>query len=465
MAARFDVAARLMEGLEAVDEMQSYVEACRMRGYQHADLTVRGTQIRDWYTAEEALDLRVLDADCATLRGIAGDAGEALRSARSQAVALADAWTGEGGVAAAEFIRRQCNTAEVLVDAVRATADACAVLRDELWRVVDRRVAQTQGLVDRARAQRPVWLAAARAVAAGGQGHDDAVQIVDGQVKPFVDSAIGVEWVSAMRSADGDAERAYRVAVDMAGGAARLRFEVPGDLGPRYSVPAGVIPASAPTAPDAVAARMQVLPGAARPAGGEGYPAPADLVAPPAPPPGTPPTPPTWPVAAPPPPDPSDALTSVPAASPASGLPGFGTAGLPDLGGSNEPPGRLADALSGWPDPPALPEVDTPDEPEAHDPETDEADDPETDEAGEPEAGEPEAAGEENDEEDPMAAPTDPLPAPDCSDDPPAPPPEQPAPTPVPESVPVTDPPPPTPADTAGTPCEIAADELPQAGE
>ena len=96
MAARFDVAARLTEGFEAVDELQIYVEACRLRGYQHADLTMRGTQIRDWYTAEEGLDLRVLDADCATLRGVAGDAGEALRSARSQAVALARFLDGPG---------------------------------------------------------------------------------------------------------------------------------------------------------------------------------------------------------------------------------------------------------------------------------------------------------------------------------------------------------------------------------
>ena len=70
---------------------------------------------------------------------------------------------------AAEFVRRHCDTAEMLVDALQATADACTVLRDELWRVVDRRVAQTQEIVDRVRAQRPVWLAAARTVSAGGR--------------------------------------------------------------------------------------------------------------------------------------------------------------------------------------------------------------------------------------------------------------------------------------------------------
>ena len=112
-------------------------------------------------------------------------------------------------------------------------------------------MAQTQEIVDRARAQRPVWLAAAHTVLAGGQADDDAVRTVDGQVKPFVDNAIGVEWVSAMRSADGDATAAFRVAVDGVGAGARLRFEVPGDLGPRYSVPRDAMPAAAPTVPDA----------------------------------------------------------------------------------------------------------------------------------------------------------------------------------------------------------------------
>ena len=249
----------------------------------------------------------------------------------------------------------------MLVNALQATADACTVLRDELWRVVDRRVAQTQEIVDRVRAQRPVWLAAARTVLAGGPAHDDAVQTVDGQVKPFVDNAIGVEWVSAMRLADGEVAAAYRVAVDVADAAARLRFEVPGDLGPRYSVPRDAMPAAAPTVPDAMPARTQVLPEAA----------PADVVVPAAPPVAAPlvaappvATPPvaTPPVAAPPLPNPLDALASVPAVSPAGGLPGFGAAGMPDLGGTHSMPGRLADVLSGLADRPALPEVDTPDE-------------------------------------------------------------------------------------------------------
>ncbi|HEY5842396.1 MAG TPA: hypothetical protein VIU87_13185 [Mycobacterium sp.] len=486
MAARFDIAARLMEGFEAVDELQVYVEACRLRGYQHADLTMRGNQIRDWYTAEEGLDLRVLDADCATLRGVAGDAGEALRSARSQAVVLADSWMGQGGELAAEFVRRHCNTAEMLVDALQAAADACAVLRDELWRVVDRRVAQTQEIVDRVRAQRPVWLAAARTVSAGGPAHDDAVQTVDGQVKPFVDNAVGVEWVSAMRLADGEVAAAYRVVIDVADAAARLRFEVPGDLGPRYSVPRDALPAAAPTVPDAMPARTQVLPE-------EGA---ADVVVPAAPPVAAPsvaaPPVATPPVAAPPLPNPFDALASVPAASPADGLPGFGAAGMPDLGGTHSMPGRLADVLSGLADRPALPEVDTPDElelpnepdepdadeeavepdepdpdepdadepePGQPDPDDTEADDTEADdaEADDAEAGNTEAGNEEDGEGDPPAAP----PEPDC----PGPLPEEPAPTPVPESAPVADPPPPAPADAAGMPCEIAAEELPQAGQ
>jgi hypothetical protein len=469
VAARFDVAARLTEGVEAVEEIQTYVEACRMRGYQHADLTV--TRIRDCYTAEEGLDLRVLDADCATLRGIAADAAEALRSARSSGGALADAWAGQGGAAAAEFVRRHCNTAEILVEALRTAAEAGAVLRDELWRVVDRRVAQTQEIVDRARAQQPVWLAAAHAVLAGGQADDEAVRTVDGQVKPFVDNVIGVEWVSAMRLADGDATAAFRVAVDGAGAGASLRFDVPGDLGPRHSVPRGATRAAA----DAATAPLQVRPAAA-PLTGEWRPAAADAAVPATAPPPTP-MPAAPPVAAPPLPNPLDALASVPAVPPSGGLPGLGTAGVPDLGGTHAMPGRLAEALSGLTDPPALPDVDAPDElapgdePEGPDePGVDEeegsadGDDAETDELA---VDEPESSNAEDGDGGAVAAPD----GPGCPDAAPAAPaesaplPEQPAPTPVAESAPVADPPTPAPADAAGTPCEIAADELPQAGQ
>ena len=54
--------------------------------------------------------------------------------------------------------------------------------------------------------------------------------------------------------------------------------------------------------------------------------------------------------------------------------------GMPDLGGTHAMPGRLADALSGLADRPALPEVDTPDELELP---GDEPDEPGLDEADE----------------------------------------------------------------------------------
>jgi hypothetical protein len=473
VAARFDVAARLMEGVEAVDEIQTYVEACRLRGYQHADLTA--TRIRDWYTAEEGLDLRVLDADCATLRGIAGDAGEALRSARSLAVALADAWTGQGGAVAAEFVRRHCNTAEILVEALRVAADVCAVLRDELWQVADRRVAQTQEIVDRARAQRPVWLAAAHAVLAGGQVDDDAVRTVDGQLKPFVDNAIGVEWVSAMRLADGDATAAFRAAIDGAGAGARLRFEVPGDLGPRTSAPQAAMQGAEAVAPPVGASRHVVSPGARSPTGNDWPAMPTDLLAPSVPPVIGPAPSPAVPS-----PNASDTLAALPPLYPGTGLPGLGTAGVPGLGGASAAPNLLADTLGGLlggrhgdelSDPPDLPDRDQ----SEHSGELAEIDD-KAYESHVPEGQPDESTSDTSTADGSDDPPTDPANA-DCDEAPPEP---LPAGRPADDAAsdaeppetkePVAAPPPPTAegsptAEVPDTPCAIAADELPHAGE
>ena len=73
------VAARLAEGRPAVTNTQTYVDACRAVGYQHADLTAGGAQVHEWYASEGGMDLNALDGDCAALRAAAGAADEALR--------------------------------------------------------------------------------------------------------------------------------------------------------------------------------------------------------------------------------------------------------------------------------------------------------------------------------------------------------------------------------------------------
>jgi hypothetical protein len=453
VATRFDVAGRLAEGLAAVDDLQAYVTASQARGYANPDLTLHDSQVRDWYGTEDGLDLPLLDADCAQLRTAARGADEALRIARAQAAALAGAWRGGGGAAAAEFLTRHCAAGATVSEAVRAAADACARLRDELWSAVDRKVAATVSIDDRTQSQRPAWLAAARVVTAGAADADDpSASVVDTQVKPFVDNAIRGEWVPAMHAATDQVVAAYRDAVQGMGAVVGVRFEVPGDLGPRYVPPpsAAPVPATAAEVPAAV-----VRPAAAAPLDDTWLADPVPMTAPlPAPPPG----PAAPPIAAP---------SAEPPAFPAS-APGLGS--LPDSGGGGGfggMPGRIGDLLGGLFDPPELSGGDEPPDPLL---DNEISDDPDKSDAGKPDDGEP---GEEADDE----------PADDtaCGADPEEPNPEEleteepkpeeaktaaaPVPVTAPAPPPVAVPPAAVEADTATlAPCEIAADELPQVG-
>lgn len=492
VASRFDVAARLAEGAPAVDDIHTYVAACQRRGYQHPELTVHDTQVRDWYGTEGGLDLYALDTDCAALATAARAAREAAALARENSAELSRSWTGRGAETAADFLRRHCDTAESLSAGVDMAARQCERLRDELWRVVDRKVAATVAAVETARAYRATWLASARAVLAGSG--TEGGEVIDAQVKPFVDNAIGVEWLREMRAAAGAADEAYRAAADALADRVPARFEVPGELGPRR-MPA----VAAPTEP--VAERV-TEPAPARVA----EPAPARVAEPvaertpsvPAPPAGVaPPAAGAWPGAAP------DAMTPpqpamqpngmVPWTSPAS-MPGAGAppgampdagalpgAAMPGLGGLSTIPGRIADALTGALGAPTgpggldgAPNLDLP----QHDPidhaEPDDADHDAGHDAGHDDGADDVPAEEAaKDVPDDAAAPAEDQAA---SIDPPA---ETPYPAeavqappaverpltqgdPPAEEVPATMSPP---APQQATPCEIAADELPHVGE
>ena len=126
MADRWDVAGRLAEGLPAVEHTQSYVRACN-----------DPAQIRELYNSEVGLDLHALDADCAQLRAAGTVVAEALRLQRAQVAALAAAWTGPGAQSAVAFLQRHCDAANAVVAEVRAAAQRCESLRDNLWHLVD----------------------------------------------------------------------------------------------------------------------------------------------------------------------------------------------------------------------------------------------------------------------------------------------------------------------------------------
>lgn len=488
MAAEFDVAARLAEGRPAADRLQQYVWACHLLGYQHPDLTAHAAQVLDGYGAEEGLDLRALDADCAALDAAAKSAGDALVLQRDQLSALGQAWRGTGAAASETFLRRHGAASTTAVAALRTAADALAALRDRLWQALDRKVATVQTVDAQAGTE---WLAAARTVTGGAGDRAAASELLDQQVKPFVDNAVRVEWLAAVRAATTAVEDAYQDAIAAVTGEPGATFAVPDELGPVWqpsqtdvtapTVTSGLdVPASSGGVPGG---GVQSVPAVGAPSVSAPVPfvAPQSAaVAPSAAPMPAPAAPPMEPAAA-----PMDSAATAPSMAQPP-MPALGGGGLPDVGGGMSGFGRqLSDALSGWLGSlgDALPEddpgLDEPEDPELEDPDDDtddglddeddsdseDEDEDDDEDEDEPDGTEP-AEVEEPQPAEPEPGPTPPGPESTPVDPQPAEP--EPAATPPPPEPPLPPGPPPDPPaapPAPETPCEIAADELPQAGQ
>jgi hypothetical protein len=244
MADRLDVTTRLAEGQPAVDHLQTYVRACEAVGYQQPDLTARASQVGDWYQTEVGLDLRVLDGDITELRAAVTAIDEALWVQRTQVTELAAAWRGAGAESAARFVQRHCELAEEVSGHIRAAAEHCAVLRDDVWQAVDGKVATTVAIDDRSAAQRSTWLAAAQAVTAGDRSASEVV--VHRQVMPFVDNDIRNDWLAGMSSANASIAGSYDTTIHALASMRDVRFDIPGDLGPSRQPEERPIPTAAP---------------------------------------------------------------------------------------------------------------------------------------------------------------------------------------------------------------------------
>ena len=461
MADTLDVAARLAEGRPAVDTIGDYVWACHLLGYQNPDLTLHAAQVRDWYSSEDGLDLRALDADRAALDAAAAATESARQLQEQQLGALAGAWQGRGGDASHEFLLRHGEASAVAAMALHNAVDALTALRDDLWHTVDEKVAAAVAIDDRRQAERPEWLVATQTVTTGAGDRAVASELIDQQVKPFVDTDIRSDWVTAMQTAMADVAAAFDAATATLTAEAGALFEVPGDLGP-VSTP---LPSSAPpaeVATNAPAAWPSPAPAAAPAVGAMTAPTPAFPAAP---------EPAVSPVPAAPAPATAPAASAMPAMPTMPSLGDLG-GGLPGAAGGLAGLGsRLGDAMGGLLDRPNDADLDPPelkDEPEDDQPPPDgeESDD---EPAPEDEKLEDETAAETADlteTEEPATAPED-----ACAEKPvDETPPEEPVPTPPPAPMPpppqpIVEPPP-SPEPVGGeTPCEIAADELPQAGE
>ncbi len=287
MAEKLDATSRLAEGLPAVDNIQNYVWACHLIGYQCPDLTPHASQVRDWYGSEDGLDLSALAADCASFERVVAATEQALLRQDDQIVAMSAAWSGYGADASREFLRRHGEASAAAAAAVRTAAEALASLRDRLWHAVDGKVATALAVEDRV-PQRAEWLAAAHTVMTGAGDRAEASELVDQQVKPFVDNDIRAEWLAAMRSASAAVADSYEAATAELTAESAALFDVPGDLGPSWTPPpraddVATTPAAASPAPVAGVPASWSAPPAATPM----------ATTPPATPPLTPPAPPS----------------------------------------------------------------------------------------------------------------------------------------------------------------------------
>lgn len=435
MANRYDVAARLAEGSAAVERIQAYVQACQALGYQQPDLTAHASQVGDWYDTEAGLDLRVLDSDVTELRAAITAIDEALWVQRTQVSDLAAAWRGSGAGSAAHFLQRHCDAAEEVAAHVRSAAAQCASLLEALWRAVDGKVATTVAIDERSAAQRSSWLAAGQAVLAGDRS--SAEVIVHRQVMPFVDNDIRNDWLAAMCAANASVAASYDTAIHALASTREVRFDIPGDLGPLRQ------PADDPAVPPVMpppTGPPPTVPAAATPSPEAPQQLPPDEIE-------ATPTDPTTPLV--------DAASLPTGAGGLGGLGGI-TGGIGGAIGSIVDSiggllGSLAGGLGGSDanDPIGLEDVD--------DPALDDADSPDAAEDG-PEAG---PLGKDVTAEAPAVEKSSPA------TEPVAQPVAQPVDAPPPDVPPPGDQSPPAAAPVAdgSTPCEIAEDQLPQAGQ
>lgn len=222
-----DVAARLAQGLPAVENAGTYVAACRQLGYHG----VSDASLREWYGTEDGMDLAALQRDSDALGTAAAAVEDAARQQVELASRLAGAWSGPAASAAQDFLARQNDAAAAVRDGLVTAASALATLRDDLWQAVNAKVDAALDIDGRPSGQRGDWLAAAQTVTTGAGDVPTASELVDQQVKPFVDNDIGAEWLGEMRAGFDRVVNAFDTAIARLEASPAPRFDVPGESG------------------------------------------------------------------------------------------------------------------------------------------------------------------------------------------------------------------------------------------
>jgi hypothetical protein len=157
---------------------------------------------------------------------------EALWVQRTQVTELAAGWRGAGADTAIRFLQRHCDVAAEVAAHVGAAAERYAALRDDVWRAVDGKAANAVAIDERRAAERSSWLAACHSVTAGTGDRSTAEETIRLQVKPYVDNDIRNDWLAAMGSASASVAASYDEAIHALASTSEVRFDVPGDFGP-----------------------------------------------------------------------------------------------------------------------------------------------------------------------------------------------------------------------------------------
>ncbi len=218
-----EVSVRLADGEAAVARAEIYAAAARAVGYG-GPVTAR--EVRDRYDTERGMRLSALDADASALSAAAAGAEEALRAGEQAAGLLRQSWRGESASAAADFVDRQCAAGADVVAGLANAAVVLTALRETLAVAVNAKVEAVVRIDDRRAAEHRGWLGAAHAVL-GGSADAAAIGLVESRIVPYVDGEIGGDWLTAMRSGTAAVAAAYDEALDRLRVHARPRFEQP----------------------------------------------------------------------------------------------------------------------------------------------------------------------------------------------------------------------------------------------
>lgn len=273
--------AHLADGASAAANTEAYVRAYGQarEAADHTGLT--GDGIRECYRAEEGLSLPALEADSAALAKAGLMADEALALHREALAIVTENWRSESGSAATTLLRRHCAEGSEVVSALYLAAEELSSLREQLGQLVEAKVDAAIRIDDRRAAERPLWLAHVRA--ALDTGDPIALQAVEREIAPYVASDIQFDWMDAMRSATDSVGSAYEQASARLSDRPSPRFDLPPALGgmaeaaPIWSGPAPAqlppawasgVPAPMGSVPSGVAPASSALAGALPALGG-----------------------------------------------------------------------------------------------------------------------------------------------------------------------------------------------------